>query len=626
MPTNNGDITFKYGTQNAYNNLSSIDENAIYVTTDTHRIYIGGTDYTDDTQINDATKQYVDASCASVESKIGDVVDEKIGDSAATTTEEWLTEHVNPVGSAVVVDNSLSISGAAADAKATGDTLKNVSDTISINSMSMGANGVSLTISDFTSSDIYLVDGTSNQYTNWCSTPFVYCRGNTIQYSARYFYTASVNVAYIAFFDANKKMTHCLKSSDIGEIGSSGQTTGTITPSENDFYVRCVGRTDVGDYYLKFGTNGVLSVTSQVPSIAQNVSKIDDIVGNPDTVMTYADYPSTQILNVDRTFTVYGAAWKSTGYVPCFGVKTVEYTARALSTSSANIAYLAFFDSNKQVVSMLKSSDLSNPTGYVSGTAQVPQTAYYVMSSGDASACYISFTASGLQQFTQIKATGLNILCIGDSLTRGVINGNVDIIKEGYPYWLSKMLCSEVANAGYPGGKPDTWWARKSQYPQPTQTTTLVTIMFATNGGLETNTIDADVEPYSDYNDYANTAVGCYCKIIEWVMEQTSNNAQIILITPPMNWDSRSEAIAQAKFNIVKNSIPTIYAIAEKYGLPVINGFYESGISKFNKTVFLPADGIHLSAKGYHKFGSFLARKIASMYSEFSQSDTGTVI
>lgn len=36
---------------------------------------------------------------------------------------DWLDDNVTPVGSAVVVDSSLSISGAAADAKATGDGL-----------------------------------------------------------------------------------------------------------------------------------------------------------------------------------------------------------------------------------------------------------------------------------------------------------------------------------------------------------------------------------------------------------------------------------------------------------------------------------------------------------------------
>ena len=41
----------------------------------------------------------------------------------ANAVTDWLDDNVNPVGSAVVVDSSLSISGAAADAKITGDTI-----------------------------------------------------------------------------------------------------------------------------------------------------------------------------------------------------------------------------------------------------------------------------------------------------------------------------------------------------------------------------------------------------------------------------------------------------------------------------------------------------------------------
>lgn len=44
----------------------------------------------------------------------------------AQTTSDWLNENVNPVGSAVVVDNSLSISGAAADAKITGEKFSEI--------------------------------------------------------------------------------------------------------------------------------------------------------------------------------------------------------------------------------------------------------------------------------------------------------------------------------------------------------------------------------------------------------------------------------------------------------------------------------------------------------------------
>lgn len=74
MPNNNGDITFKYGTQEAYNGLSSIDENAIYITTDTHRIYIGGADYTDDTQMNNATKQYIDNMVSIANSRVDNII------------------------------------------------------------------------------------------------------------------------------------------------------------------------------------------------------------------------------------------------------------------------------------------------------------------------------------------------------------------------------------------------------------------------------------------------------------------------------------------------------------------------------------------------------------------------
>lgn len=115
MPTNNGDITFKYGTQNAYNGLSSIDENAIYITTDTHRIYIDGVDYTDN---------------SSVLAQVENIVDEKIGDSAATATTSWLDANVNPVGSAVIVDSSLSISGSAADSKIVGNKILQNSESI----------------------------------------------------------------------------------------------------------------------------------------------------------------------------------------------------------------------------------------------------------------------------------------------------------------------------------------------------------------------------------------------------------------------------------------------------------------------------------------------------------------
>lgn len=87
---------------------------------------------------------------AQVENQIGSVVEEQIGGAVAEQiggvvneqlpplvsegipeeVSEWLTENVDPVGSAVMVDTSLTISGAAADAKATGDTFNNLKESL----------------------------------------------------------------------------------------------------------------------------------------------------------------------------------------------------------------------------------------------------------------------------------------------------------------------------------------------------------------------------------------------------------------------------------------------------------------------------------------------------------------
>lgn len=80
-----------------------------------------------DEQIDDVVADQIDDAVASqiegvVAEQLPPLVDEGIPDEVT----DWLAENVNPVGSAVVVDSSLTISGAAADAKVTGDKLTNL--------------------------------------------------------------------------------------------------------------------------------------------------------------------------------------------------------------------------------------------------------------------------------------------------------------------------------------------------------------------------------------------------------------------------------------------------------------------------------------------------------------------
>ena len=74
MPNNNGDIVFKYGTQNAYDTLTQKDENTIYFIIDTKKIYVGDTEYTENTQMNNNTKQYIDSSVGIVNSRVDNII------------------------------------------------------------------------------------------------------------------------------------------------------------------------------------------------------------------------------------------------------------------------------------------------------------------------------------------------------------------------------------------------------------------------------------------------------------------------------------------------------------------------------------------------------------------------
>jgi len=287
-----------------------------------------------------------------------------------------------------------------------------------------------------------------------------------------------------------------------------------------------------------------------------------------------------------------------------------------------DVAYVAFFDEAKTMISCLKSSDTSN--GEKIGTVDVPSGAKYVRSVYAASTSMtpkLQLAATGMKKDisdlhnSEAKNTPLTynakICCIGDSLTQGV-DFRSHIIKENYPYFMSQYLNCTVLNYGQKGRTSKTWWNNYKDYYTFDPTIDVVLIMFGTNCGLTKNTLPTDVEPYDDPDDYADTSVGCYCKLIEKIMTDTQNHAQIILLTPPYStYTSKQE-------QTVIDSEPTIRAIAKRYQLPVIDVLNECGMGKFNGDVFRPHDGCHFNAKGgYHRLGTFIGSKVKSMISTF---------
>lgn len=76
-----------------------------------------------DTPLNADNLNRLEEGVAGLYSDVSEI-QEELGDGVGEYVTEWLDEHVTPGGSTIVVDDTLSITGAAADAKKTGDEIR----------------------------------------------------------------------------------------------------------------------------------------------------------------------------------------------------------------------------------------------------------------------------------------------------------------------------------------------------------------------------------------------------------------------------------------------------------------------------------------------------------------------
>ncbi|MDM7534786.1 BppU family phage baseplate upper protein [Lactococcus lactis] len=205
-----------------------------------------------------------------------------------------------------------------------------------------------------------------------------------------------------------------------------------------------------------------------------------------------------------------------------------------------------------------------------------------------------------------IKRTTLHGGHIGDSLTEGdygsVTSGVPNLKPLNYPYFFKEETGYTTTNFGKSG------WTTKQVWDGVVKTMSLSSnynffiIMLGTNGGL-TDTIEIDCAG-EDYNLYADTQTGSYCKIIEHLMINCPS-AQLFLCTPPFNDKNGKKEYIEESGEVVKK-------IGKKYNVSVIDLYGELGVNKLNKNVFLPIDNLHFGVFGYQKLGTFIANQVLS--------------
>ncbi|MBE6704112.1 MAG: hypothetical protein E7583_02505 [Ruminococcaceae bacterium] len=232
--------------------------------------------------------------------------------------------------------------------------------------------------------------------------------------------------------------------------------------------------------------------------------------------------------------------------------------------------------------------------------------AYFEITSG----VYSFKVENNIEEITK-RLNGLDILCIGDSLTYGAYDSH-GLSGKAYPAFLAEMTGANTINKGVSASNPTTYWnnhLKKINFDD----VDIVLIMLGTNGGL-TDTIGTDIVG-DDYNNYADTHTGNYGKMIEYIKEQTSHETMIVLMTPPkVSPDVRPISQMEGAVTVVKK-------LAEKYGLAVIDNYNNCGINHSNIEKYMPHDGIHCVGEGYELIASYVAKKTAEYYNDFYPYD-----
>lgn len=196
-----------------------------------------------------------------------------------------------------------------------------------------------------------------------------------------------------------------------------------------------------------------------------------------------------------------------------------------------------------------------------------------------------------------------NVLFIGDSVTGGdtreplVESGthNMDYRPYSYPMRIRQLSPTwDVTNAGYSGISSSGWYGRLESKAAQIKNADLIIIELGWNDRL-TGDLNTDVVPFGDeYDRYATTAIGYYCKIV--AKSKAYNPNAFIILVASAGWKSQREGLQDK----VKN-------VSQLFGVP----FIDMNENKYFDITPDGGDTCHFTAQGYYKKAVYMYHAIS---------------
>ncbi len=196
------------------------------------------------------------------------------------------------------------------------------------------------------------------------------------------------------------------------------------------------------------------------------------------------------------------------------------------------------------------------------------------------------------------------ISCLGDSLTEGAYGiygkpGIANVKKEGYPYFLSKIMNAEVRNFGKAGYKASTLLNYYKDGNIDVHGSDIIVIMLGTNGGIDP----------VDFESYENR---CYAEIVD-LCRADAPCAKIFLCTPP-HVTTDPEKTCFGYEGRVKDAISFIRPYAKAQGLSVIEVAHHPEFCAENEEKYQPVDGVHFNMEGYSALADFIGAALKEYF------------
>ena len=309
----------------------------------------------------------------------------------------------------------------------------------------------------------------------------------------------------------------------------------------------------------------------------------------------------------------------ATVLVPAFGsiIQDAKDSAAKQAAKNAYTQYLVENDGSAPEVMVYKHSNgkvvaLENgAASYVYDTEAEFFTAYHLavfeMTEG------ILYSVNGEENTDRLLLDGLNVLCLGDSITAGQgLTADArwtNVLASKFDWTLTNKSQGGISLSSYyytANGKTDVSIAKKAEILKAMTTAPDIIIVW---GGH--NDTSYTYSPLGTWEDTTTDSFKGALKYIAGLAKEYAPNATLFVLTPL--WYSENTSILTVPENTIDNDwmfIDAIYEGSDIYGWIPIN-MDLCGVSPYNKKEFLH-DGVHPNAAGTEKIVEFLSEELAS--------------